>query len=44
MMLSTALYLYRIRAYDRKGIDLKAWMTILHKHEQVGGSNTSDDD
>jgi APA family basic amino acid/polyamine antiporter len=39
MVLSTGLYFYRIRAYDRKGVDLKARMALLHKHEQVGGGD-----
>ncbi|MFW5964941.1 MAG: amino acid transporter, partial [Natronomonas sp.] len=39
MVLSAALYFYRIRAYDKKGIDLKERMALLHKHEQVGGSD-----
>jgi APA family basic amino acid/polyamine antiporter len=39
MVLSAALYFYRIRAYDKKGVDLKARMALLHKHEQVGGGD-----
>jgi APA family basic amino acid/polyamine antiporter len=39
MALSAALYFYRIRAYDKKGVDLKERMALLHKHEQVGGSD-----
>jgi hypothetical protein len=32
--LSAGLYWYRIRAYDRKGIDLKERMAALHAHEE----------
>ncbi|QLD89396.1 amino acid permease [Natronomonas salina] len=39
MVLSAALYFYRIRAYEKKGIDLKSRMALLHKHEQVGGGS-----
>ncbi|WP_254839635.1 APC family permease [Natronomonas marina] len=39
MILSAALYYYRIRAYEKKGVDLKERMALLHKHEQVGGSD-----
>jgi APA family basic amino acid/polyamine antiporter len=39
MVLSGLLYVYRIRAYERQGIDLKERMALLHKHEQVGGSD-----
>jgi APA family basic amino acid/polyamine antiporter len=39
MLGSAALYRYRIRAYAKKGVDLKARMALLHKHEQVGGSD-----
>ncbi|WP_276257614.1 APC family permease [Haloglomus litoreum] len=40
IVLSALLYWYRVRAYDRKGIDLKARMAALHAHEQ----GASDDD
>jgi APA family basic amino acid/polyamine antiporter len=39
VLLSAGLYWYRVRAYDRKGIDLRARMAALHAHEQG-----SDDD
>jgi APA family basic amino acid/polyamine antiporter len=39
MVLSGVVYWYRVRVYDRKGIDLKARMAALHSHEQ----GTSDD-
>ncbi|WP_336135123.1 APC family permease [Natronomonas amylolytica] len=39
MVLSTGLYVYRIRAYEKQGVDLKARMALLHKHEQVGGGD-----
>jgi hypothetical protein len=29
-------YRYRIRAYANDGVDLKARMALLHKHEQIG--------
>jgi APA family basic amino acid/polyamine antiporter len=38
MVLSGLLYVYRIRAYAKEGVDLKERMALLHKHEQVGGS------
>ena len=37
--LSGLLYVYRVRAYAKKDVDLKERMTLLHKHEQVGGSD-----
>ncbi len=39
MALSGVVYVYRIRAYEKKGIDLKERMALLHKHEQVGGGS-----
>jgi APA family basic amino acid/polyamine antiporter len=39
MALSAGLYVYRVRAYEKKGIDLKERMALLHKHEQVGGGD-----
>jgi APA family basic amino acid/polyamine antiporter len=38
-VLVTLLYIYRVRAYDKKGIDLKARMALLHKHEQIDSSS-----
>jgi len=32
----TVGYRYRIRAYANDGVDLKARMALLHKHEQIG--------
>jgi APA family basic amino acid/polyamine antiporter len=34
--LSAGLYWYRVRAYDRKGVDLRSRMAALHAHEQGG--------
>lgn len=42
MILSTVLYRYRIRAYEKKGEDLKSKMALLHKHEQIGGGSFDD--
>ncbi|PSP66542.1 amino acid transporter [Halobacteriales archaeon QS_1_69_70] len=39
MVLSGLLYLYRIRAYAKEGVDLKERMALLHKHERVGGGD-----
>jgi len=39
IVLSGMVYVYRIRAYARQGIDLKERMALLHKHEQVGGGD-----
>jgi APA family basic amino acid/polyamine antiporter len=39
IVLSGIVYVYRIRAYARQGIDLKERMALLHKHEQVGGGD-----
>lgn len=37
--LVTAGYVYRIRAYEKRGIDLKARMALLHKHEAIGDTD-----
>jgi APA family basic amino acid/polyamine antiporter len=34
--LVTVGYLYRVRAYSRKGVDLRARMALLDKHEEIG--------
>lgn len=34
--LSAGLYWYRVRAYDRKGVDLRSRMAALHAHEHGG--------
>ena len=39
IVLVTAGYFYRVRAYEKKGIDLRKRMALLHKHEQIGGSS-----
>jgi APA family basic amino acid/polyamine antiporter len=39
MVLSGLLYLYRVRAYAKRGVDLKERMALLHKHERVGGGD-----
>ena len=33
-------YLYRVRRYEKQGIDIREQMSLLHEHEQIGGSNT----
>ncbi len=35
-------YFYRVRKYEKKGIDIREQMALLHEHEQIGGSNTDD--
>ena len=32
----TVLYVYRVRTYEKAGVDLKSRMALLHKHEQLG--------
>ena len=39
LALSAVLYVYRIRAYEKEGVDLRERMALLHKHERVGGSD-----
>ena len=39
MLLSAGLYVYRIRAYEKDGVDLKERMALLHKHEQVSSGD-----
>ena len=39
MALSAGLYVYRVRAYEKDGVDLRERMALLHKHEQVGGAD-----
>ena len=36
LVLVTAGYRYRVRAYANDGVDLKAQMALLHKHERIG--------
>lgn len=36
-------YFYRVRKYEKRGIDIREKMSLLHEHEKIGGSNTSDD-
>ncbi|SDQ33172.1 APC family permease [Natronobacterium texcoconense] len=36
-------YAYRVRVADRNGFDLEEKMSLLHKHEKVGGSDTAGD-
>ena len=36
LIVVTAAYLYRVRAHEKRGEDLRARMALLHKHEQVG--------
>jgi len=35
-------YVYRVRAYEKQGVDLKARMALLHKHEQIGAASEDD--
>ena len=44
VLIGYVVYQYRIRRYQKQGIDLKARMALLHKHEQIGGSNSEGDD
>jgi APA family basic amino acid/polyamine antiporter len=37
--LSGVLYWYRVRAYDRRGVDLRSRMAALHTHEQGAGDD-----
>ncbi len=39
LLLGYVGYRYRLRVYAKRDIDLKARMALLHKHEQVGGSD-----
>lgn len=39
LIIVTAAYKYRIRAYERRGEDLRSRMALLHKHEQVGNDD-----
>jgi len=39
LALSAVLYVYRIRAYEEEGVDLRERMALLHKHERVGRSD-----
>jgi APA family basic amino acid/polyamine antiporter len=39
LLLVTLGYVYRVRAYARNDVDLKARMALLHKHEQIGGDS-----
>lgn len=42
LALVTAAYFYRIRAYEKKGENLKDQMALLHKHEQLGEKTIDD--
>ena len=42
ILLGAATYVYRIRAYEKRGVDLKSRMALLHKHEQIGGGSSDD--
>ncbi|MDZ7688526.1 MAG: amino acid permease [Halobacteriales archaeon] len=35
-------YFYRVRKYEKRGVDIREKMSLLHEHEQIGGSNTDD--
>ncbi|MDJ1432282.1 APC family permease [Halostagnicola sp. A-GB9-2] len=42
--LVTGLYVYRIRAAEKNGEDLRERMALLHKHETIGGGSGDGDD
>lgn len=44
IVLTSLAYVYRIRAYDRQGVDLREQMSLLHKHETIGGNESGADD
>ncbi|TYL38160.1 amino acid transporter [Natronococcus pandeyae] len=44
IVLTSLAYVYRIRAYDRQGVDLREQMSLLHKHETIGGGESGADD
>ncbi|WP_281282427.1 APC family permease [Salinadaptatus halalkaliphilus] len=43
LVVATGAYVYRVKAYERKGTDLKAEMSLLHSHETSGESADNDD-
>ncbi len=40
--LASLFYVYRIRAYERAGEDLREKMSLLHKHEAIGDAGGDD--
>lgn len=44
IVVTSLAYVYRIRAYDRQGVDLREQMSLLHKHETIGGGESGADD
>jgi basic amino acid/polyamine antiporter, APA family len=44
MVVSSLAYVYRIRTYERQGVDLREEMSLLHKHEAIGGGGGDSDD
>ncbi|WP_290810159.1 APC family permease [Halovivax sp.] len=44
LLVAAGMYVYRVRRYAKRGVDLKAEMSLLHKHEKLGGSNTDGGD
>jgi basic amino acid/polyamine antiporter, APA family len=43
MAFASLAYVLRIRAYERRGVDLREEMSLLHKHERIGGESNPDD-
>ena len=39
LALSAVLYVYRVRAHEKEGVDPRERMALLHEHERVGGSD-----
>ena len=44
LVLGTVVYFARVRYYENRGVDLRERMALLHKHEQVGGSEKAGSD
>lgn len=43
ILIGYAVYWLRVRSYAKEGVDLKARMALLDKHEQIGGSESDGD-
>jgi len=44
LALGIAVHFVRVRHYEKRGVDLRERMALLHKHEQIGGRGSEDDD
>ncbi len=44
MVLGSIVYFARIRYYEKKGVDLRERMALLHKHEKIGGGSEETSD